>query len=426
MNERGARVFASLTTLAFLLCASAAFAGGTSESTSGKKVQLVVWAWDKRATDTTWAASQEFMKLHPNIEVQAVNFGTQDAHDKVLTALVSGVGAPDLFLMEYWAVGRFEAMGALADLTDQLSDYQANYSPAVWALVSYKDRVYGLPFDGGPAAIFYRKDIFDNAGIPFPTNWQDFAAAGRKLAANGIYILPVQGEVATLWLFGRHASVSDYDGKILFDNPQVVDTYQWLGDRIAKDKSIYYKLPWDPSSYELIKSGKIAAVAAGFWYSGFGISDLAYTPDLSGKWRIAGWLPWKAGDGATGSFLGGAGFFVPKQSQHVKEAAEWMKFVLGRPESEYDQATKSGIFPFQLGAMKQLATQTPALYGGQQIYQTMMDELSAAPPVIYGPNYAPILNALNTALDRIALQGVPAADAIRDAAAQADRERVVK
>lgn len=407
-----------------LICASVLFAGGAQEEKEAETVKIVIWAWDQRATKTTYAETLEFEKLNPNIDVEVLDFGCADAHDKVLTALVSGVGAPDVFMMEGWAMGRYSAMGALADITDLVKDCEDNYPPVFWEPYTHKGKIYGFPWDGGPSTIFYRKDILDNEGVEFPANWQEFIETGRKLATSNRYIFSVHGEVASQWLWGRGGVASDYDGKILFDNPKVVETYQWVGDRIAKDKMFYYKKPWEPGTYELIKADKMVGVVAGFWYSGFGISNFAYKPELEGKWRVSRWLPWKDGDSPTGSVLGGAGFAIPVQSKHAEEAAEWMKYVLGRKESQYNQALEHGIFPTQIGAIEELGKKSIKIYGGQKVFKELLEGLMDTPPITFGPNYSVISIAMDKALDEIVLKGTPAAKAIKDAAAQAELEKV--
>ena len=54
-----------------------------------------------------------------------------------------------------------------------------DYSDGAWRDVSSGDAVYGIPVDGGPMGMIYRKDIFEQYGIATPTTWAEYAAAAQ-------------------------------------------------------------------------------------------------------------------------------------------------------------------------------------------------------------------------------------------------------
>ena len=48
--------------------------------------------------------------------------------------------------------------------------------------------MYGLPFDGETTGLFYRKDLFEAAGIAAPpTTWEELEAAAQALTTEGQY-----------------------------------------------------------------------------------------------------------------------------------------------------------------------------------------------------------------------------------------------
>ncbi len=47
--------------------------------------------------------------------------------------------------------------------------------------MSDDDKVYGLPMDSGPMALFYNKKVFDKYKIAVPTTWDEYVEAARKL-----------------------------------------------------------------------------------------------------------------------------------------------------------------------------------------------------------------------------------------------------
>ncbi len=45
--------------------------------------------------------------------------------------------------------------------------------------------VYAVPQDSGPMALYYRKDLFEQAGIPVPKTWDEYAKAAEEIKAKG-------------------------------------------------------------------------------------------------------------------------------------------------------------------------------------------------------------------------------------------------
>ena len=67
--------------------------------------------------------------------------------------------------MEYHSVPQFAMSKSLEDITDLTKGCENFYQEGTWKGVLLGDRVYGLPVDSGPNALFYNKAIFDKAGV---------------------------------------------------------------------------------------------------------------------------------------------------------------------------------------------------------------------------------------------------------------------
>ena len=401
----------------------------TGISLGAAKEVITIWAWDERATGTIKVPILEFEKLNPDVEVKALNFGVDDAHNKVLTALAAGVGAPDIYFMEMDQIGRYIALGGAQDITAGMKPYEDLFPPAYWKSYVSGGRVFGVPWDGGPSAVFYRKDIFDEEGVEFPKSWQEYAQVGRKMAKD----LDGDGEIdrymgltfswlTQQWIQGRGGEVTNEEGQVLFDNPVVSEVVQWVSDRIRKDRSMKYKEPWDPESFEMIKTDKYLTVPVAYWYVGFGLQKFAYRPELEGKWRAARWLPWQEGDSPTGANAGGSGWLVSPQAKNVKICVELLKYICARKESQVHVALEHGVFPVNMEALEELGKQPLAFFGGQKVYQLLLEELEDTPPLTYGPEWSVIMGSLQRAIDRVVLEGAVVEEAIKDAVVEAKGE----
>ena len=60
--------------------------------------------------------------------------------------------------------------------------------PAYWNRVKLTARQYFLPMNYSTLALYYNKKLFDDAGLPYPTEnwtWNDLLSAARKLTIDG-------------------------------------------------------------------------------------------------------------------------------------------------------------------------------------------------------------------------------------------------
>ena len=158
-----------------------------------------------------------FEKANKNIKVKLVNAGQGETeYEKLRTALKAGSGAPDVVHMEFQFIPTFRQIDGLADISEYgANDYKSDFAPWTWAQVSEGDAVYAMPWDSGPMALLYRKDVFDQYGLEVPATWDQFAQEAEKLhkADSETYLAdftPTDGGWITglMWQAGRVPSRS--------------------------------------------------------------------------------------------------------------------------------------------------------------------------------------------------------------------------
>lgn len=127
---------------------------------------------------------EKFEEEHPDIKVNTQNAPYQQFFQKLDTQIAGGT-APDVWLSDGVFVQKYAERGAAKDLTEWINE-DLN-----------KDEYYGLDFNkdadgkywGVPqgiqiGALFYNKDMFDQAGVDYPDEnwtWEDLKEAGAKL-----------------------------------------------------------------------------------------------------------------------------------------------------------------------------------------------------------------------------------------------------
>lgn len=124
-----------------------------------------------------------YEELNPDVKVEV----TAGNMENLLVMVASGV-YPDIIhtdggtLPEYAELNLLLPLNALVstDPTFTLDDY----FPALIDSVTWKGEIYALPRAWGAVALVYNKDLFDMAGVLYPTEawtWDDLVDAGQKL-----------------------------------------------------------------------------------------------------------------------------------------------------------------------------------------------------------------------------------------------------
>lgn len=169
-----------------------------------------------------------------------IEFNPADYDTKLLAGLAAG-NAPDVFL--WWNYPAMVERNGLEDITpyvngDSPLDLSIFFQP-VLNVGKLNDGLYGIPKDWTSRAVFYNKALFDEAGIPYPTNdwtWDEFVAIAIELTKgeapdkqygfytwNGYY--PLQGFV---WSNG--GDFVSPDGTMAsgyLDSPETIEALDW-------------------------------------------------------------------------------------------------------------------------------------------------------------------------------------------------------
>ena len=94
--------------------------------------------------------------------------------------------------------------------------------------MTYKGKLYGLPYYADTISLLYNKKILADAGIAVPQTWEELTAAAEKLKAGGMehpivyefdQELPNFFDAFVAQVYGRGGDLFDEDRKAIFDNP---------------------------------------------------------------------------------------------------------------------------------------------------------------------------------------------------------------
>ena len=249
-------------------CAGTGSGGGSSTASSGSTPALTQW-YHQYGEKGTHEAVLKYAKDYTKAKV-TVSWvpGTGNEYpDKVRAALL-GSKAPDVFELPGISVDQVKA-GLLEPLDDLIADVKSDFNPASLAPFTVNGKIYGIKMINDPTFIYYRKSMFQQAGVQVPQTIDELITVAKKLtngSRKGIYIGP-DGGVNALYLIAGWASGGDFlspDNKVVFNTDRMAAAYEKIYQLNASgatlpDAPTFW---WDPSSFE---QGTVAMQWCGLW-----------------------------------------------------------------------------------------------------------------------------------------------------------------
>ncbi|MEV5274655.1 ABC transporter substrate-binding protein [Streptomyces werraensis] len=385
MRRRTSRLLGGIALVTSLALGATACGGSDdgagTESVSAEDIQA---ALDKGGTVTVWSweptlktVAADFQKKHPKVKINLVSERSGDKHYTALSnAISAGKGVPDVAQLEYFSIGQYSLTKGLTDLSGFGADKLAStYTPGPWNAVTEGDKVYGLPMDSGPMALFYNKQVFDKYKIAVPTTWDEYLAAARKLhkADPKAYIANDTGDAgfttSLLWQAGsRPYKVDGTDVKIDFGDANAkkfTDVWQKLID----EKLLAPVTSWTDDWYKGLGDGTIATLSTGAWMPANFESGV---PNASGQWRVAPLPAWTKGDKASAE-NGGSALTVPSLAKNKALAYAFVEYA--NSGEGVASRVSEGAFPATRAELKSpefLGKEFP-YFGGQKANEIFAD-----------------------------------------------------
>lgn len=227
----------------------------------------------------------DFNKEYPQIKVSFEpvpdNYGT-----KLLTQIAAN-DAPDVFQVGDGDVRMFVERGGALDLTDYIAgkgnlpklDTSAYY-PTLLDTGKVDGKQYFFTKDYSPLAIYYNKDLFDKAGVAYPTDgwtWEQFRDTAKKLTSgegtSAQYGVALPGNWVRAiepFIFANGGDLMSEDGKTIqgvMNSEATIGAIQFYTDLYNVDK--VSPNPQEVSTtfqgVDLFQTGKAAMTLTGIW-----------------------------------------------------------------------------------------------------------------------------------------------------------------
>ncbi|CAM3769519.1 ABC transporter substrate-binding protein [Alkalicoccus chagannorensis] len=350
--------------------------------------------------------AEEYVEENPDVSITFQEIDMEDHHNNLFTSLSAGSGAPDMAAVEVSEIDNYkEATDQFHNLYDLgAGDIEDDFLDWVWEVGADVDGDFqlGIPTDIGPTVMFYRQDIFEEAGLPTEPEdveaeidtWDAYRdAADQILEATGG---PMADNPESVFNAKRDQAPENYfneeDELILDESPYVRSAYDDAAEMIMDDHIGNFEM-WTPEWGAGMADGDYATLLAPAWMQGV-IKDNA--PDQE-NWRIAN-MPEGAGN------WGGSYVTIPEQSDHPEEAFDFLEWLLA-PEQQVKAFENMGLFPSTPESYEDEAFSeySDDYFGGQNTARIFAEAAEEVDYVYKGADYgdvnAEILDGLFNVLD---------------------------
>ena len=410
--------------------APATEAPAQADNLSGK---LTIWMW-KAAHDTLTNSGvlDEFTKLHPNVEIEVVEYAPADVYQKLPLALQAGTGAPDISLVENSHLAQIVSLGGLTDMTEWVTPYVDKMNAYKWADAELDGKYYAMPWDSGPVVFYYRRDVFEAAGLPSDpesvsdavATWDDYfnvcqtimektgSACFSNNKANNY------GRLYEMMLWQQGLGYYNEAGEVTVDSPENIATLETL-KKFWDANLTSDQLEWTDGWYAELAADTdakpIATLIEAAWMGAFLKGWIA--PGTEGKWGVA-LMPTMAEGQVRAANDGGSAFVIPEQSQNKEAAWALTEFLFTNVDNQVAMFKAADFFPsLEAAYTDPVFTETDPFFADQPVRQLYVDVVKEVPiAYVYGPHYPEMNGFVATAIQKVATGEMSPEDALKEAA----------
>jgi multiple sugar transport system substrate-binding protein len=322
-----------------------------------------------------------------------------------LPTLIAGGTAPDVMLMLYMMGHKYGELNAVMDLNEFIEkDPEFNAADYIESSLQTYDidgKQVALPNISSAWLLYYNKDMFDSAGLSYPSSewlWEgEFLDAAQKLTkdTNSDGKPDVFGYTQNLWFNRCHNILIEYGGnyfnedasKCTMDKPESVKAIQFLYDLLHKHKVMPTPDQLMGQSFQAFFSGERAAM----FMSGYFFFERVLN-DTKANWGMS-IIP----SGPKGNFQIDAsnGIAIVNGTKHPDEAWEVVKAFMSK------EAVRASMdFQYHIGYHKEVLQDGSEL--SDYFYQAtvlkdrknasaIIDALRSALPIVPIPNGAEVM-----------------------------------
>lgn len=340
------KMFLLLISLMFVILSCGGGSEKASSTDSGKggaaaSGELTFLIWDRGQEAGMSAIAAEFEKENPGAKVKVQVVGWDEYWTK-LEAAATGGALPDIFWMHSSRFYDYASNDMLMEVDSKLDDGFKNFPQDLVKLYQFNGKQYAVPKDFDTIGVFYNKELFDKAGVPYPDgswDWAKYLETAKKLTKDGVYgtAAPLNVQEGFWNTMYQNGGYVVKDGKSGYNDPASQEAIQWWVDLSLKEKVSPTQKDFDEMDpFTAFVSGKVAMVQLGAWM----VAGIEENAEFAKKVAVAP-LP-KGKNQAT--IYNGLGYSASAKTKHPELVKKFLAF-LATEKANIIQAEKVAAIP---------------------------------------------------------------------------------
>jgi arabinosaccharide transport system substrate-binding protein len=364
----------------------------------GEDIELEFWTFVDAHTDFMIRRAEEFNAANDqyNILIRASTAEYAEMHDRLLIALQSGTGAPDLADIE---IARFAPFLRgdipLHPLTDVVDRHRGQLVEERLAPYQFDGVEYGIDYHLGTFVMYYHAEVMEQAGVDVDSivTWDDYIEAGKQVVENTDAMMTTVETTDRFSVLGlmlqNGGGIYDQNNQLTLDDPANVEALQLVSDMVHVHQIAAVPpsgTHHDPTYYEEFNAGAYGSVWMPQWYV---TRFKDFMPDTEGKILIRP-LPEFEPGGFISTMGGGTGTAITRQidEDKLEAAKQFLEFAKLTYDAQVALWTDLGFDPFRDEVYDDPAlTEPDPWFGDEQVMTTLRSTFDRLAPEYTGPRY---------------------------------------
>jgi len=291
----------------------------------------------------------EFHDAHPNITVEV-----QQMED--INYIISQSSNIDVFEASQFNLVSLVERGAILNLDPILQEdphgIADDFYPHILEAFTWQGQIWAVPADIDPWVLYYNKDLFDQAGVPYPQpdwTWNDFLEKAALLTIDrgdhmryGFGSNPKEAPEIIAFIYQHGGGLVDniVDPQTpTFDSPATIEAVKWYANL-----ALEYGVMTPPEVIEHYRRGGAFEAAmrqhVAMWMGPMSIrGGLAWRFEWPFNWGV---MPLPR-DKERATLFQLSGYFISGHSPHPREAWLWIEKVTGSPRPVWNLPPRRSV-----------------------------------------------------------------------------------
>jgi multiple sugar transport system substrate-binding protein len=309
-----------------------------ASTASDEPVTLRVALWDYSNLDYYKTIFDAYTTANPNVKLDIVEFSADEYENTVTTQLAGKQNFDVVFIKSIPTLANMIQQGMVQPLDSYMeadtSFDKTKYSGLIEQL-GMDGKYYGVPFRKDNTLIYYNKDLFDAAGVAYPTDdmsFQEYCDLAKKMTSgtgnDKVYGAHFHTWASNIYQYARRTEAYNAVDPTSYDS--LIPLYEGALDLQANgDIQDYGSLKSSNIHYSgVFYNQQAAMLEIGTWFTNMMIENVGEGKDTNFNWGVCS-LPTPDGSACNNAVGGVTPVTIGSYSEHPEAAWKFITFICG-------------------------------------------------------------------------------------------------